>query len=180
MASSKILAMENLFRLARQRASGTIPDEGRQSLPIPVREQSQLSVLFLFCPSRLSPREGALISPPDYVARMDPASGALIELRKTKPADFGQSHSVDQPIDAVRLPDDMTVEQYVELQKRLFSLYDHLLPHFAEGSARVPTDVRDAARELGETFARLREEPLAPYYAHAGREFFAWVNAVSR
>jgi hypothetical protein len=175
------LPMANLYPLARLRASGAVPDEARQSLPIPVRKSGGAQVLFFFCPAQLSAREGLRVAPPDYLERIDPATGALVELRAVTPADFGQRHAPDEPLGSVALAADLTPEQYVALRSQLFALYDRLLPAFAAGAERSPGDaLRRDARELRAAFERLREEPLAPYYAAIGAEFFAWLEAVAR
>jgi hypothetical protein len=174
------LAMANLYQLARMRASGAIPDEARQSLPIPVRAPGGVQVLFFFAPAQLSAREGLRVAPPDYLERIDPVTGALVELRAVKPAEFGQRHAPNQPLGSVALGPDLAPEQYVALRSDLFALFDRLLPAFAANEARPGDALRRDARELRAAFERLREEPLAPYYAAIGAEFFGWLDAVAR
>jgi len=180
MANGSALTIESLFRIGRVRASGAIPDEGRQSLPIPVRAPAAIHVLFFFCPTQLSPREGARIAPPNYLERIDAATGSLIELRAVEPSDFGLRDAPNEPIGAIRLDDDMTPERYLELRTALFGLYDRLLPHFAAGRAQLGDESRNDAREFQAIFARLREAPLAEYYTAIGAEFFGWLATVSR
>ena len=55
-----------------------------------------------------------------------------------------------------------------------------LLPVFAVNPAQPGDAVRRDARELRAAFERLREAPLAPYYAAIGAEFFGWLDAVAR
>ena len=179
MADGTFLATESLFQIARVRASGTIPDEGRQSLPIPVRA-GHMHVQFFFCPTQLSPREGLRLAPPNYLERIDVETGALIDLRAVKPAEFGQRHGADEPIGAIVLPPDLTPERYVDLRTRLFQLYDRLMPQFAAGATRPSDAMRDDAREFRLLFDRLREAPLAEYYAAVGADFFAWLEAMAR
>jgi hypothetical protein len=174
------LAMANLFQLARLRASGTIPDEARQSLPIPVRAAGGVQVVFFFCPAQLSAREGLRVAPPDYLERIDPVTGGLLELRAVKPDEFGQRHAPNEPLGSVALGADLTPEQYVALRTQLFALYDRLLPAFAANAAQPGDALRRDARELQLAFERLREEPLAPYYAAIGAGFFGWLEAVAR
>ncbi len=177
---SEFVTTAELTRLARMNASGAVPEESRQSLPVPVQRPEGLRILFMFAPSQASPTEGVRMAPPNYVARMEPGTGKLEELRAVGPSDFGQSHGENDVIGAYVMPEGMTVDEYLETRDRLYAVYDLLLPAFAAGRAAATPDLKEAALEFRKLFSAMSEPPLSPYYSALGKDFFAWVARLVR
>ncbi|MBK8916161.1 MAG: hypothetical protein IPM64_16465 [Phycisphaerales bacterium] len=167
-------AAKELFALARMHSSGAVPDESRESLPIPIRTREGLRVQFIFFAAVPRPNQ-QLLGVPQYLATLDPKTGALELLRKVTPADFGQSHDRAQPIGPFSLPPGVTLEEFTRDTERLLQVYDELLPAFGEGRASGTVDAKLRA-EFVKLFARVYEAPLAAYYKSAGGEFFTWVG----
>lgn len=167
-------AAKELFQLARMNASGAVPDESRQSLPIPIRTREGMRVQFIFFAAVPRPNV-QMLGVPQYLATLDPRNGALELLRKVTPSDFGQSHDPAQPIGPFSLPQGVTLEEFNRDLERLFAVYDELLPAFADSRASGTVDAKLRA-EFVRLFGRVFEPPLAPYYKSAGAEFFNWVG----
>jgi hypothetical protein len=70
----------------------------------------------------------------------------------------------------------MTVYEYLDKRKRLFELYDNLLPEFAARAMRSTPAAHRQAAEFVALFSQLMEPPLIPYYQAVGKEFFDWVR----
>lgn len=162
---------------ARALVAAVLPVETHQSYPIPVRRSGTLRLRFLFCPSLVKPNVGLLLQPPSHVLEIDGDTGALVELRATRPGDFQQS---DDPQTVIgrwdMLPDGRTPDQFREMQARLYALYDALVPAFV--ADRKPGDATRAkqAREFRTLFRQVTEQPLQPYYRVAGAEFLGWLD----
>jgi len=168
--------VENLVLMAR-RHSFALPAETRQSLPIPVRDNRGLRIAFLFCPERAVIGKGIWLRPPAYRAFVNCQSGKFEELAAVVPGDFGQKHPPDEFLTVFKSLEGVTWKEYVTLQKRLYELYDLLLPPFA---ARRTAGIKTIGVEFRELFARISETPLQPYYQAVGQEFFAWLEQVVR
>jgi hypothetical protein len=169
------MSAADLATTAGSVTSQSVPDETRQSLPIPVRHAGTLAVTFFYCPAAARP-QGARMYPPRFWLWLDPTTGAMLELKRVTPGDFGRNDARDQMLGVLVLPEGMTQNQYLEQKAALFALYDALLPEFAHPQSFVSAATRSAARKFDALFYRLREPPVAAYYETIGQEFFQWVR----
>ncbi|MGH8219317.1 MAG: hypothetical protein ACREUT_12265 [Steroidobacteraceae bacterium] len=176
MDPKSYLSAEQLYALGRTATLQSVPEQSRESLPIPVRGPGGLTVAFFFCPSLAIPRAGVKMAPPHYLVTLDPSTGRVRELRAVVPAEFGRRDAPDAPLGLFNLPAGMTPAQYLEQRGTLFVLYDRLLPAFAHPHEPVSALTRAAAKQFGELFAVLEEPPVAPYYNAVGRDFFDWLQ----
>jgi hypothetical protein len=170
--------MRDLYRLARQTASGTVPDEWRQSLPVPVRRDG-LSVVFFFLPQQARPGEPNLLGAPDYRSRLRASDGRLLSLESVEPSSLPGSPSPNDVIGTLAMPPGMTAAEFLQQQQELFAAYDVLLPAFSRGETDLGQNGRDWARRFLGLFDLLSEPPLRPYYTQYGGEFFRWVAGVA-
>lgn len=169
----------NLMKLGRVHVSATVPEQSRQSLPVPVRLGETLQVAFFYCPSQALP--GVVrMAPPHYLSRLDPATGALISLVPVTPATFHLAHPAREELGKYSLPQGMSVDQYFALRDRLFWLYDQLVPAFAQDTQSQRTDLKPLALEFLRGFEMVSEPPVRPYYDALGADYFRWLRAVSR
>jgi hypothetical protein len=172
------MEMRELYRLGRQTASGTVPDEWRQSLPVPVRRDG-LSVVFFFVPQRARPGQPNLLGAPDYRSRLRAGDGRLLSLDSVGHDPVPGEATPNDVIGEFGLPPGVTAAEFMERQQELFAAYDVLLPFFADGETTLGANGRDWARHFLQLFELLSEPPLRPYYTQYGGEFFAWVARVA-
>lgn len=167
--------IRQLIAQARQHPGAALPVETHQSYPIPVRDQGAPQVVFLYCVSRLVPRDGLYLMAPSYRATLDATSGKFEELRAVVPGELGTGPETGPSIGKYGMPEGMTSEQFLELQAKLYAEYDALLPlFFADaGSGR---DFPKLAQQFRSRFFTLSEAPLHPFYRALGRAFFAWLS----
>lgn len=168
-----------LMRLGRVHVMNHVPEQSRQSLPVPLHIAGALRVAFMYAPSQIMPGVNRM-APPHFVAWLDPHSGALIELKPVAPQFFKQSHGRDDMIGEFRLPSGMTADQYLEQRARLFELYAQLVPAWHASPATERHDLRAAAQEFLRSFGTLSEPPLMPYYYSLGANFFNWARASAK
>lgn len=169
----------NLMKLGRIHVSATVPEQSRQSLPVPLRIGETLQVAFFYCPSQALP--GVVrMAPPHYLARLDPASGALISLVPVTPATFHLAHPAREELGKYSLPEGMSIDQYFALRDRLFWLYDQLTPAFAQDPQSQRIDLKPLAAEFLRGFEMLSEPPVRPYYDALGADYFRWLRAIAR
>lgn len=184
LGGREIDAMPSVKQLAegvRAQVAAVVPVETHQSYPVPVARDGKPRLRFLLSPSIVKPGAGLLLQPPSHLVEIDGDSGKLLELRAITPGEFAQR---DDPAKVIgrydMLPDGRTPEQFLDMQARLYTLYDALVPAFALG--RKPGDERLAkqAREFLVLFPKVTEQPLQPYYAAAAPEFFTWLRQQER
>ena len=169
---------EQLYQEARIKASSVVPDEARQSLPIPVMRNSRLQVDYLFAPNQLSAVTGEMLFTPTWQISFDWKNGDLLELQKVSPAYYGIHQEAGQEIGRMSLPEGMDAMEFLARRKRLLELCDHLFDAFASGDT-APTN-KEQAREYRSLFNDVSEPPLLPYYESRGREFFQWIDKLVR
>jgi hypothetical protein len=180
--SDPVLPFSQLMTLGRTRAGEQVPEQSRQSLPVPVpgRAQRPLRIAFMYCPSQALPGVNRL-APPNQVVWLDPRNGALMAVSAVTPQSFGQQHPPREPLGEFRLPEGMTADNYLALRERLFQLYDLLHPVWVEGlpkGDRAPWQAN--AREFLQIFGQISEPPLIPYYYSLGKAYFDWLRALAR
>jgi hypothetical protein len=180
VAAREIEAMQSVKELGdgvRAQVAAVLPVETHQSYPIPVARNGKLRLRFLLSPSIVKPGAGLLLQPPAHLVEIDGDSGKLVELRAVSPRDFEQA---DDPAKVIgrydMLPDARTPEQFLDMQARLYTLYDALLPAFAQGKKPGDEKLAKQARDFLSLFPKVTEQPLQPYYAAAAAEFFAWLR----
>lgn len=169
-----------LMRLARSHVMDRVPEQSRQSLPVPAVREGLVQIAFMFSPSQALPGV-ARMAPPDMIAWLNPLDGNLRSISRVTPADFGQSHSARDLLGEFRLQPGITAEFYLNLRERLFELYDTLVPAWAASKSLQATPALQAvAREFLQVFGQVSEPPLLPYYHALGRDYFETVRRISR
>ncbi|HNT39612.1 MAG TPA: hypothetical protein PKO45_10890 [Rubrivivax sp.] len=180
--ADQALPFAQLMKLGRSLVADQVPDQSRQSLPVPVpaRAERPLRVAFMYCPAQALPGVNRL-APPNQLAWLDPIHGTLLAVQAVTPASFGQPDAARELLGEFRLPVGVTAESYLALRERLLQLYDLLLPQWAQWSPAVERPVLQAnASEFLQVFGKVGEPPLIPYYYSLGRAFFDWVREVAR
>lgn len=175
----KFMKTKELVGLAGKKSNPIVGEPSRQSFPIPILRASGLNIVFLYCRPFFRPPQPAKLFPPEYMLTMN-AQGEFVELRPVSPKEFGQSHKPDEFIGSYAMPEGMTSEQCLQKMDRLYHLYDVLLPAFYSRQLKAGQEVRAAAREFTELFRMLGEQPLEPYYHFIGKDFFNWIDQVSK
>lgn len=173
-----IMPTAELYRTARIRVEDRIPEEWRESLPVPRRSDKGLQLCFFFCPAASRPMKGVELAPPDHLVTMNASTGAVDRLEAVSPSTFQQSDSPDKPLGIYAMSSGWTFDVYMAKQDRLFSALDTLLPAFASGIIPKAAKDRGAAEEYWTLFLELREPMLAPYYDALGTDFATWLGKV--
>lgn len=173
-----MVSFAQLMKLGRTLVSDRVPEQSRQSLPIPTRTGESHCIAFMYSPARALPNLVKL-APPHFVACLNTA-GTLAELRPVTPQVFGQPHRAGDLLGEFSLPPGMTANGYLTRRDHLFALYERLVPVWFENPRAAHTDLRTTAAEFLREFAALSEPPLTPYYESLGREFFGWVRLTAQ
>ncbi len=168
------MTMEELYREARIKASSIVPDEARQSLPIPVLHSEYLQVDFIFAPSFLSVKTGEILYPPAWQISFERASGNLLELRKVDPSYYGLNQAAQDEIGKMAMPEGVDAAQFIAYRTRLLKLCDPLFDAFQRGDDGASS--RKMADEYYKLFQIVSERPLHPYYKARGQAFFSWLK----
>lgn len=170
--------LEALMRQARILVSDKVPEQSRQSLPIPARLAKGLHFGFMFAPSQAMPGLNRL-APPNWVAWLEPSTGALAALQAVTPASFGQQHDPRQMIGEFRLPPGMNAEAYLAERHKLLDLYTTVVLAWDGGLPPQQPGLQAPAAEFLRLFGLLAEGPLIPYYYALGTAFFDWARAAA-
>lgn len=155
-----------------------VPEQSRQSLPIPAKLAKGLHIGFMFAPSQALPGVNRL-APPHWVAWLVPSTATLAALQPVMPASFGQNHHPDQMIGEFRLPPGMSAADYLAERHKLFDLYATLVAAWDRSMPPRQPGLQAPAAEFLRLFGLLAEGPLIVYYYKLGGPFFDWTRAAA-
>lgn len=172
-------SFSDLMRLGRELVMQRVPEQSRQSLPVPMRAENAWRAAFLYAPAQILPGVNRLAAP-NFVAYLDPIGGSLLELVPVTPKDFGLTDKAGELIGEFRLPQGMNANEYLLERERLFGLYANLVRPWLDGAKPGPSDLRLRAQEFLRSFAVVSEPPLIPYYHALGRDYFDWVRKIAK
>jgi hypothetical protein len=178
--SPQFKPIRELFALAREKAVRAFPLETHQSYPVPVLGPQGLTIAFLFGPQRAVAGKGSYLAPPRTIMALHATSGDLAEMRKITPEDLGLPRPQNDSLGLDAMPPGMTEDEFLAQQDRLHDAYDALLPSFARKDKKPTPEVKQAADRFKAAMPVVLEQVLMPYYAAVGREFFTWLDAMSR
>jgi hypothetical protein len=170
------MSFAELAKQGRILSSGVVPDESRQSLPIPVFHQSRVAVDFLFFPSMLDGDGGVQLAPPQHKIRLD-LSGRLLTLEAIPDGSLLKGHKPLEFIGTYRMPNGWKADDYLRRQARLYELLDSLSVEFGSEKQSQPND--KLKRECRELYSELIEPPVKDYYVRYGDEFFNWLDSAN-
>jgi hypothetical protein len=176
VASPRLI--REVIREARQQMRA-LPMESRLSYPMPQSAAPTADVTFLFTITRMDPDKGCVLYCPSYRIVVNAGSGRFVELEEVEPSDFGLAEPADGVIGDANLPPDITSEEFIAKEQRLYDLYDRLLPVLGTKAGQVAEAVRRDAREFVALFREVAEPPLLPYYRVAGKAFLDWLQAAA-
>ena len=176
MNAPKFLPSGTLSKQIGVHVSSFLPDQSRQSLPIPQFKQSQPILACFFCPSSISPEKGASLAPPDFVVQIDPSNGEILQASNVTPAYFGNKDKAATEIGVFTLPPGVDVMAFLALKTEFFDCCDQLLPWFWT-KRKAPSSSAKTAKRLLEIFNIISEPPLKTYYQSSGSDFFDWLES---
>ena len=168
-----------LNQLARVHVSEKVPDQSRQSLPVPAHLNESLCIAFFFSPAQSLPGVTRL-APPNFIAWLRRESGELAQLQAVTSKTFGLKHAPGELIGEFRLPAGMTADLYLTERGRLFDLYPALVTAWNGKMPPQQPGLKPSAQEFLRLFGLISEPPLIAYYHALGSKFFEWVRAAAR
>jgi len=114
-----------------------------ESLPVPVFGAEGLRIARMLAPTRVDPdTQRRWVSPPSYVVEQRADTGAFAEARAVSPRVFGLDHDP-----SVELGEIVRPGGFADATRRLYELFDAVLPVFAAGSGvggQAPSGARQA------------------------------------
>lgn len=150
-----------------------------QSLPIPLYLKGQFLVGFIFFRKfGLSPSPPK-VYPPRYRVLVESETGEIVEIVLVKPGDFQINLPPDNPLGEHKLSPDITMKIYLEKRKKLYQLYDEILPLYKMQKSPFLETEREEIEEFYSLFNELVEKPLLPFYKALNPEFFLWLEGKS-
>jgi len=174
--ASPFMPTEHLNKLARMRSSGAVPEQYRQSLPVPILRDGSTWLAFFYCPSMFLPGKPVQLKAPRFRLTLDPRTGSLVELKAVTAREFGIRDTGDHFIGTFGLPQGMTAADYMAKLARFCTLLDQLLPLYGGPAPSASPSLKRISNELHHLFLELSEPPLHPYYQALGKDFFTWLD----
>lgn len=147
------------------------------SLPIPLIKQGALKISFLYYPFRY---QNQSVYTPAFLQTIDAESGEMEEMRASAAKDFGLNHGKRELLGHLEEIPGITRDEIDHNEKRLYILYDKLLPEFADAHIPVSDNIKASAIEFKKLFYYMSEAPLRTYYHAVGKDFFSWLDRVAR
>jgi hypothetical protein len=170
--------MSALILTAQQQPGNAVPGPLYQSLPVPDVAPEGPRVHFLYGITRPSPRGGAYLKVPSYMATIAADTGDFERMVAVTPRALGDLNHRDN--DALgfepwhRAP---TPEEAMARHEQLLSDYDTLFAGLVAHS--FDAELSSVARRFRELFDAEREVLLAPYYEYLGQLFFHYVDSLA-
>ena len=157
--------------------------ESGMTLPIPTIEDTHLMLRRFVYTKRLVAGEGTYLTPPEMVACVDMTRGEFVSVVSVEPNAFAGPDDQSLLEDGAKPakfdePRFDSPEELLATYRRLYELYDLLLPGFvARGRPETaPAEEVEAAKEFHTLFQRLREPPLDEFYRKQGADFFTRID----
>jgi len=172
--TNESLTMIEIMQLARMYSEGVVPDEYKQTLPIPAFEDGEGSVSVYYSPVQRmqSGNNGAVLFPAEYRVVVTYPEGKFKFLESLGPESHPDEVHPDGSIGLHRLT--VTMEEFETQKNLLFELYDELTEPFFNGG--VAEEFSKSRERFMGAFRLIHEEPFLFYYRSRGREFFDWVR----
>ncbi|MFT3867628.1 MAG: hypothetical protein QM715_03915 [Nibricoccus sp.] len=169
------MPIKDVVQIARE-AAFTLPDETRQSFPIPILSPTGSKIVFLFCPQHVMPGEGALLSPPSYSLEYDWIAKTTGGLRKiTNAGDIGGGSFPAGSQALHKMPFGKTLDDCDKMGEELDRLYDELIPIYFK-QVEPTADLPKKCKSFLTIFSEISEKPLASLYATVGKSYFDWLH----
>jgi hypothetical protein len=168
------LKLYALARASYAKALDQIPENYRQSFPIPILKDKKIYLSFLYYQSTIRYKMPTIVFSPTWMQTVDWETGGVFEWKKTASDEFGKDSKNGQ-IGELSLPPNMTADQFREAEQDLYQVLEVLLPAFQAWNNRTDADRKNIKR-FNELFDKISEPPLKPYYEAIGYNWFYWLR----
>jgi hypothetical protein len=177
-AADQFKSAQELRKEAGAVASGVLPDEVADTLPVPHRDGSGLIILILYY-RESGPPNRRVVRPPDHAMHLDPVSGKVIRFWACRPEDLGIEKTV-KPVEGAGIRPGMTSQEFFEKRERFLDISPQVWHAFASGSSQFDASTETLLREYYRLFLEITKAEVAPFYAAAAPDFFGWLQRATR
>jgi hypothetical protein len=168
--------LSNIATQARGMVSGIVPDEYRQSLPIPGLQGDQVILDYLFLPTQRLPA-GQELFPPKVCVRFT-HDGQFVRALAIDANRLLPGHQPGVALGLANLLEKLTYNEYLERSERYLNLLSQWCHLRQQGNSAGFG--RQQAQETLSLFQEISEAPLRDYYQNWGREFFQSLRQISQ
>ena len=161
-------------RLPALREEARIPTEALASHPVPVIDRD-LSLEFFFCAWSGAPPAPPILRAPFLRMRVSLETGKAV----TSPVQRGDFDFDGEPgaeLGEHRFDPPLAMEEFLALRAVLHREIDALMDVLPTLPAEPAAAVVEHAVTLRETFERIAQKPLLPFYRAVNPRFFAWLD----
>ena len=142
------------------------------SVPIPFRQKAALSYrAFYYHLSPTKVRMAFEVYPPNWLATIAAADGALLDLELHEPPYYGLPVKANEAFATHQFKYHYTLDEVEQKNDEMYALIDKLIPQWEAGT---PIDGHEA-REFLTLFKELAPAPLWPCYKKLS-DFYHWVE----
>lgn len=170
------MTMQNITKQARGMVLGIIPDEYRQSLPIPCLLGNRIAVDFLFLPTQRIAK-GQELFPPKICVRFT-AEGTFVRAFTIFADELLPGHQAGVALGAAHLLESMNYDEYMQRRNRYLDLLSSWC--LLRQQNRLDQFGSQQAQETLALFQAISEKPLRDYYLLWGRDFFRSLHQLSQ
>lgn len=168
--------IQEIVNDARGMVLGVIPDEYRQSLPIPCMLGNQVVLDFLFLPtSRLA--AGQALFPPKVCVRFT-HDGDFVRALTINEDELLPGHQQGHSLGSAYLLEKLSYDEYLQHRDRYLNLISQWCQLRQQGLAAQFG--KQHALETLNLFEQVSEGPLRDYYQKWGRDFFQSLQQISQ
>lgn len=165
---------EVVSRLPVLRDEARIPTEALASHPVPVIDRD-LSLEFLFCPWSVAPPAPPILRAPFLRMRVSLETGKAV----TSPVQRGDYDFEGEPNDELgehHFDPPLAMDEFLALRAVLHQEIDALMDVLPTLPHDPGASIDEHAVTLRDTFERIAQKPLLPFYRAINPRFFDWLD----
>jgi hypothetical protein len=175
-APTRFKTTRELQEIGGATACRVLPVEVAASLPMPIKADNRMNVVFLYY-NDTQVKGQRVISPPHHAMVLDAVTGKLLRFWACTPGELGVRTPAGPP-PGPELDPAVTAAEFWQKMARLLEMSPAVWEAYAVGNPRPDARTQALIQEYRAIYDRIALRPLVPYYEAVAADFFRWLRQV--
>ena len=168
-----------LLEIAGSTVSKVLPDETAESLPVATKSGTAIQMVILYYDESMIPGK-EIVYPPHHIIVIDTSSGKIIRFDSCTPSKLGVDKPADIPEEGFGLDPKLSADDFWKKRDRFLELSPIVWKLFKLNPAKSDSKAIQIIREYYSIFKEIAKKPLIPYYHAVARDFFKWLDLMTK